>query len=139
MSNQFQLNCPGSCHCWVGIHWKEVKKKEKEKKSLWHGMACPMKHNEETGHRKMSRANCCSSSRLGCAKWLAKGYIASKEYQIMKLHLQISKLTCMPLCHCINSLSSLPHNFSTCSSHCIYSACIYLHLWQYFSKVINYY
>lgn len=92
--------------------------KRGQKKSLyfmaWHVLWYTMR---KIGNRKMNRANCCSSSRLRCIKWLAKVYIASKAYQVMKLDLQISKPTCMLLCHCINNLSSIPNNFSTCLSH----------------------
>lgn len=114
MSNQSQLIWTGRCHCWVGDSLERGKKKKKKSASIsWHGLSY-----EEIGHRKLNRANCLSAGKQAwMGEVICQSYIATKQYQVMKLDFQIPKATGMLPCHCINSLSPLPNNLSSCLPH----------------------
>lgn len=118
MSNQAQVNWTGRSHCQEDgeIQLKEAKNPTTAAtatKPRFHGMVHPMTLHEEVNHRKMTRANCCSSSRkqTQMGKVICQMLHKSQQYQVLKLDLQIPEPTSMLSV----AASTAPPHFQTIS------------------------
>lgn len=124
MSNQAQVTWTGRSHCQEDgeIQLKEAKNPTTAAtatKPRFHGMVHPMTLHEEVNHRKMTRANCCSSSRKQTQMGKVICHMLHNKSAVPGFETGSSN----PRAHehvqrrCIHSSSSLPNNFSACSSN----------------------